>query len=128
MSGFLHHLIAVTTSLILALPPGSCCVFVQNDRADSAPAKRSSCCHDEAPTSPCESGNSPAKPSVKCCCVRDEALPEKSVQPTDIHDLAFAVFPDHVLLDIESIVGGVKGFTPVRSGPNLQILLCVWRC
>ncbi|MEO7860976.1 MAG: hypothetical protein ABIU05_11110, partial [Nitrospirales bacterium] len=127
MSVFLHHLIAVTTSLILALPPGSCSVSVQHDRGDSAPVKKAPCCHDEAPASPCESGNSPAKPSVKCCCVRDAALPEKSVQPTDNLYLAFAVVADHVLLDIESLVGGAKGLAPVRSGTRLQILLCVWR-
>ena len=128
MGVFLHHLIAVATSLILALPPGSCSLFVPHDRADSAPANKASCCHDEAPTPPCESGNSPSKPSVKCCCVRDAALPEKSVQPTETHEMALALVADYVPLDSESLVSGVKGFKPFPPGPRLQILLCVWRC
>ena len=128
MTAFLQQLVAVLTSLILALPPGSCCVFVHHDRADSAPEKKASCCHKTAPKPPCDSGNSPAKPSVKCCCARDAALPEKSVQPTDTHDLAFTVVADHIPLKIGSTSGDVTDFTPVRSGPNLQILLCVWRC
>ena len=127
MTAFLQQLVAVVTSLILALPPGSCCVFVQNERADSAPVK-ASCCHETAPNRPCDSENSPAKPSVKCCCAHDAALPEKSVQPTETHDLAFNVVADHVPLNVGSLVGGDVEFTPVCFGPSLQILLCVWRC
>ena len=128
MSVFLHQLVAVLTSLILALPPGSCCVFVHHDRADSAPEKKASCCHNTAPKPPSDSGNSPTKPSVKCCCAQETALPEKVVQPTEAHDLAFAVVAHHVPLNVGSLLGDVTEFTPVRSGPNLQILLCVWRC
>ena len=128
MSVFLHQLVAVLTSLILALPPGSCCVFVHHDRADSAPENEASCCHKTAPNRPCEPKNVPAQPNLKCCCVQDAALPQKSVQPTDTHDLAFAVVAHHVPLNIGSTSGDVTDFTPIRSGPNLQILLCVWRC
>ena len=128
MTAFLQQLVAVVTSLILALPPGSCSVFVQQDRADTAPVKKASCCHKTARKPPCDTGNSPAKPSVKCCCERDAAIPEKSVQPTETHDLAFNVVADHVPLNVGSLFGDIAEFTPVRSGPSLQILLCVWRC
>ena len=128
MTAFLQQLVAVVTSLILALPPGSCSVFVHNDRADSAPVKKASCCHKTTPKPPCDSGNSPTKPSVQCCCARDAALPEKSVQPTDTDDLVFAVVADYFPLNVGSLLGGDAEFTPVCSGPNLQILLCVWRC
>ena len=128
MTAFLQQLVAVVTSMILALPPGSCSVFVDNDRADSAPVKKASCCHKTAPKPPCDSGDSPTKPSVKCCCERDAALPEKSVQPTETHDLAFNVVADYVPVNVGSLLSGDAEFTPVRSGPSLQILLCVWRC
>lgn len=128
MQPFLHQLLAVTTSLILALPPGSCGAFVQHDRADFAPVKKVSCCHETAPTSPCESGNSPASPGIKCCCGRDAALPEKSVQPTDTHDLALAAVADYFPLNIGTLQSGAAAVHPAHSGPRLQILLCVWRC
>lgn len=128
MTAILQQLVAVVTSLILALPPGSCSVFVHNDRADSAPVKKASCCHKTAPKPPCDSGDSPTKPSVKCCCERDAAMPEKSVQPTETHDLAFNLVANHVPLNIGSLFGSDAAFPPVRSGPSLQILLCVWRC
>ncbi|MBI2806609.1 MAG: hypothetical protein HYX68_16635 [Planctomycetes bacterium] len=128
MTAILQQLIAVVTSLILALPPGSCCVFVQNGPVDSTPVKKASCCHKTAPKPPCDSGKSPAKPSVKCCCERDAALPENSVQTAETHDLAFNVVADHVPLNVGSLIGDDAEFAPVRSGPSLQILLCVWRC
>jgi hypothetical protein len=65
---------------------------------------------------------------VKCCCAQDAALLEKSVKQIDTPDLAFAVVADHVPLNVGSLFGGNAEFSPVHSGPSLQILLCVWRC
>ena len=128
MLAFLHPLVVVVTSLVLALPPGSCCVFLQQEWPDTAPVKKASCCHETAPMPPCDEGNSPAKPSFKCCCEREAALPEKSVQPTNTLGLAFAVVALDVLLNVGSHSAGDAEFAPVRSGPSLQVLLCVWRC
>jgi hypothetical protein len=55
-------------------------------------------------------------------------MPEKSVQPTETHDLALAVLADDVPVNVASLFGGDPEFRPVRCGPSLQILLCVWRC
>lgn len=128
MSTPLHHLFAVATSLILALPPGSCGAFVQHDRADSVPVKKVSCCHETAHKRPCDSGNSSSKPSVKCCCERDAALPVKSIKPTDSLALAFAVVADHDSMNVGSLLGANAAVIPAHTGPRLQILLCVWRC
>ena len=128
MQPFLHQLLAVVTSLTLALPPGSCGVFVQHDRADSAPVKQPTCCHKTVSTAPCESEHSPTKPSVKCCCGSDAALPEKSAQPTDNHDLALASVAEYVSLCDVSLPGGAAAANPAHFGPRLQILQCVWRC
>src|ERR1022692_2323666 len=127
MNALLHQFVAVVTGLVLALPPGSC-VLVPYHREDSVPVKESSCSHKTAPKPPCDSGNSPATPSVKCCCAQDTALPEKPVQPNDTPDLAYAIVADHVSLNDGSLLGSDAAFPPVRSGPRLQILLCVWRC
>jgi hypothetical protein len=128
MHTFLHQLLAVAMSLVLALPPGSCGAVVQHDRADSAPVKKASCCHETAHSRPCNSENTPSKPMVQCCCVRDTALPEKSVQPTDSLDLAFVVVAEHFTMNVGSLLGSHAAVIPAHSGPRLQILLCVWRC
>src|SRR5262245_29823616 len=77
----LQQFVAVATSLILALPPGSCSVFQPHDRDDSRPTTK--CCHQTSPNTPCDSEKTPAQPSVKCCCVQDAPLPQKAVEPTD---------------------------------------------
>lgn len=128
MNTLLHHLIAVATSLILALPPGSCGAYVQHDRADSAPVKKASCCHETAHKRPCDSGNSPSKPSVKCCCERDAALPVKSINPTDSLAFDYSVVADHFSMNVGTLLGIHAAAIPAHSGPRLQILLCVWRC
>ena len=127
MNTFLHQLAAVLTSLILALPPGSCSVLVTHNLVNSAPAKKASCCHETVPR-PCDSDNLPSKPSIACCCVHDATIPERSVQPTETHQLAFTVAADHSSVNVGNFVANQADFTPIRSGPRLQILLCVWRC
>lgn len=128
MNTLLYQLIAIATSLVLAVPPGSCGGFMQHGGAGSAPVKQASCCHETAPERPCNSGNSPSKPSVKCCCERDVALPEKSAQTTDSLDVAFAIVADHVPMNVGTLLSSHAAVFPVHSGPRLQILLCVWRC
>lgn len=59
---------------------------------------------------------------------QDAALPVKSVRPSDTLDLAFGIVADHVFLNFSALLGGDAEFTHLRSGPRLQILLCVWHC
>lgn len=127
MNVFLHQLLAVATSLILALPPGSCGVFRHQDRAETAPVK-ASCCHTTTSDRPCDSDKAPSQPSVKCCCAYDATLPEKSAQPTNSIDSAFVVAVDSLSLNGGSQVMAVTELAPLPAGPPLQILLCVWRC
>lgn len=126
MHFLLHQLLAVATSLILALPPGSCSAFVRNDRAD--PVKKVSCCHETAHNRPCSSENYPSMPSVKCCCERDAALPENSVQPTESLDLSLANVANHVPTNVGTLLGSHAAVIAANSGPRLQVLLCVWHC
>jgi len=127
MNCFLHNFLAVVTSLVLAFPPGSCSAFTQHEQTESAPMQ-ATCCHETVPNHPFDSGNSPAQPSVNCCCARDAALPKKSVQPTDSFNLAFFAVADHFPLNVDPLMGGEGASAPLRSGPTLQVLLCVWRC
>lgn len=129
MNAFFHQFVAVATSLVLALPPGSCSGFQRHDRAESAPVKKASCCHETTPNRPCDSGNVPAQPTtVKCCCAQDAALPAKSVQPTSPLNLAFFVVADPLSPDLATLLGGETAITPIRPNPRLHVLQCVWRC
>lgn len=126
MRHLLHQLIVVATGVFLALPPGACGAFCQQ-QAGSAPVK-AHCCHSTAAHHPADSKNAPSQPSVKCCCVHDATLPGKSFEPTSPFDLAYLQVADHCILNAGIQSGGETSFAPLRSGPSLQILLCVWRC
>lgn len=128
MNTFLYQVIVLASSLMLALPSGSCTAFVRHDGTDSASVKKASCCPQTDHNRPCDSGQFPSKPSFKCCCERDAALPEKSVQPTDSVKLGFAILADHVPMNVGSVLGIGAAVIPSHSGHHLQILLCVWRC
>jgi hypothetical protein len=125
MNSFLIQLVAVASSLVLAFPPGWCSGFMRHDRAEPAPAQ-ATCCHRTAHEQPCESKEAPADPRVECCCARDVALPERSVQPTDI--IALPLVADSPLADLGLPVRGEAADAPFRSGPRLHVLQCVWRC
>src|SRR6266702_4723916 len=84
-----RSLVAVATSVILALPPGACSVFLRHARADSSAPVKSSCCHKSAPAAPCHPAKAPARPNLKCCCAHDDALPDKPGEPAVTLDLAF---------------------------------------
>src|ERR1700722_284682 len=127
MTTFLHQFVAVVTSLVLALPPGSCGVFQRHDLAGSIPPKAEGC-HRTTPNPPCDSRNVPARPSIKCCCAQDATLPAKSVKPTSPLNWAYFVIADPLSADLAFLLGGETAITPIRSGPRLHVLQCVWRC
>src|SRR5690242_15489973 len=75
----LLQLVAVASSLVLALPPGWCCPPVRHLRAEAAPAP-ATCCHRAAPTRPADPEPLPAPPKAECCCQWDATVPEQPVQ------------------------------------------------
>src|SRR5262245_18290358 len=82
MRSFLLQLVAAASSLVLALPPGSCGALMWPDRAEPAPAE-ATCCHRMAQDHPSKPEQVPSRRTVECCCQRDATVPEKSVQPPD---------------------------------------------
>lgn len=123
MNSFVFQLVALATSLVLALPPGWCSGLMQHEPAQSAPVK-ATCCHQDKP---CDSQEAPARPTIECCCSWDATAPEKSVQPTDTPTPALPVVvagrtPNLGCLAGESVIA------PFHSGPRLHVLQCVWRC
>lgn len=130
MSGIVHILFAVGTSLILALPPGSCCIareLAGGKRAKPAPAAMPSCCHHAAPEQPADS-SPPVRPVIKCCCAHDATVPKKPVQPPANLELAAFSVVEQFILNLVHQPADVCVWTPLPPGPNLQTLLCVWRC
>ena len=123
MNSLFLQLVAVATSLVLALPPGWCSGLMRHEQAESVPAK-ATCCHLDQP---CDSQEAPVTPTVECCCSWDATVPEKSVQPSEtpnfVLPLVIAGFtPDLGCLAGESLIA------PFYSGPRLHVLQCVWRC
>lgn len=76
----------------------------------------------------CDSGQGPSRPSIKCCCVYDATLPEKSVPPTNSIGSTLVVAVDSLSLNFGTQVMKATYFDPLPSGPPLQILLCAWCC
>lgn len=123
MNSLFVQLLAVATSLVLALPPNWCTGLMQHDQAKPAPAK-TTCCHQGQP---CDPQEAPAKPTIDCCCSWHGTVPEKSVQPTDAPSLALPVIVAGVASDLDRIAGE-SIIAPFHSGPRLHVLQCVWRC
>lgn len=128
MHPLLLRLVAVASSLVLALPPGWCSGFMRHERAAPTPAPApTTCCHHTAKGQPSEPEQPPAPPTVECCCQRDATVPEKSVQPTDAPAL---VLP--LVVELPAEIGGQARCEAagvlVPPGPRLHVLQCVWRC
>lgn len=127
MNSFLLKLVAVASSLVLALPPGWCSGFMRHEGAVPAPAK-TACCHQTAKDQPSGSKQPPAAPAVECCCQREATVPEKSAQPTEVSSLALPLVADDALADLSVLARGEAAAAPFRSGPRPHALQCVWRC
>lgn len=128
MRGFVPRLLVLSCSLLLALPPGWCCIFAfsttRNENAKTAPCCRS-CCHQANPTTPTPKPV-PPKPTRCPCDDRQTTAPESA---KTIHgDLfALAVLPvlDLAPTALTVAVPLVASFF-VSSSP--QLLHCIWLC
>ncbi len=126
MNAFLRQLVAVATTLVLALPPGFCGGLQRQSRAETKPVK-ASCCHRTVPNHPSDSTKAPAQPDFPCCCSRDARLVEKPVQQTDAPYLSLPVAEDYSLV-LCFVAAGDLASAPHHFGPRLHVLHCVWRC
>lgn len=126
MKAVLLRIAVCANSLLLALPPGWCSVFLLHDRAQPAPV-RASCCHQTAQDRPTPAKGVPSCPTVECCCRRDAAVPEKSVQPPDAPDLV-SLLPAVTPPALPGLAQAVTADVLLLPGPRLHVLQCVWRC
>ncbi|HZT81477.1 MAG TPA: hypothetical protein VFA26_14710 [Gemmataceae bacterium] len=114
-------------ALLLALPPGWCCLPAA--RAESAPQPASSsCCCEHAPPAPEQPASPhPGKPCPRQCCHRD-ATPPAAVDKLHL-DSTPAALPAVVALGCDQPGSGPDGVPVVHLlARPLQLLHCVWLC
>jgi hypothetical protein len=126
MQPALFQLVAVATSLLLALPPGWCCTPIRQDRTPASP-EPARCCHQTAADRPPQPEQPPARPNAECCCQRDATVPEQPVQPTGPAALVLPLLADAPTLLAGPGHGDTVGI-PRPPDPRLHVLQCVWRC
>jgi hypothetical protein len=128
VSALFHQFVAIATSVLLALPPGSCWVLQRFERDDRSPVQAECCCTPtDAATQSQPTPEAPVPPRVKCCCAQDAPLPEKSVKPFDV-SLSFAALSDLFVFAPEAGAEDAAAISPLSSNPRLHVLQCVWRC
>jgi hypothetical protein len=116
MRWFILQLVAVASTVALALPPGACSLLMHEAQVEQA-----SCCHPK-PHKP-----APHAPAERCCCAQDSTLPEKSaVAPVSLDLLLHLAFMPPVA-ERGVVAAGVRETLPI-FGPRLHVLKCVWRC
>src|SRR5262245_17211021 len=110
MKALLLQLVALGSSLVLALPPGWCGCVTQRGDAQREPA-RDACCHRPAGGQPRGSGHAPVCPGVQCCS-RDATVPEKSVQPDETPRSVLSPATDHLPLNARFLTPGAVALEP----------------
>lgn len=127
MSLIVSKLLILTSAVLLALPPGWCCITPNQKTAETPPKVPHSCCqlHQEQPTPDQEPV--PRQPVQKCCCEKELPSPQNpETAPLELTFTHSVAIPAALSND----VGGVDGpsFDSSPFSPPLHILQCVWRC
>jgi hypothetical protein len=132
MSSFLFKAVILASSVGLVLPQGWCCATLTRPQAAAGRPKAAccqrSCCRrpEVRPTNDC--GGTPARPSVRCCCQRDAALPVKRVQQSVVAPLIVPVVICNLGVGPATSVGWRLLLVPHSGSPPPHLLQCVWRC
>jgi hypothetical protein len=127
MPPWVRRLLAFAAALLLALPPGWCCLLPRLRAAAASPTAKRHCCSEEpTPRRDCpahDRGNGPLAP---CCCHTDPALPPgPEAAPAD---LQAAPLPGVVVAHVPLVGEFAQDFSLFITPPRLQLLHCVWRC
>lgn len=157
MATIASQLLALFTSLILALPPGWCAAL--SAIGEPMHGTRPACCarlssptvgrsaHHAAhiPSGSCcpmrmdlRHDAVPEGPFVRCCCVRHALLPETTKIQQDEQSDPFGHLPTLIAWDsllpsaaIErsgDVMESLDSIHPFYQGPRLHLVKCVWRC
>ena len=128
MPSFGARMVVLSCGLLLALPPGWCCIFATllptHDAPVAAPACRS-CCRQFAPSSPTPKPK-PHNPE-RCPCADRHATTLDHVKSAPL-DLSFVVvLPAVERSFLPSPMDAAAAFSPPPSA-SPQLIHCVWLC
>jgi hypothetical protein len=132
MGTLLHQALMLGTALLLALPPGWCCLRLQGGKALAFPCATTACCagHSASPLHLCptlqQERHSPAQASI-CCCAADTPMRESS--ETARADLTSWSPATSACAGVPLVTARIVGsFSTIAASPPLQLLHCAWLC
>jgi hypothetical protein len=132
MRSWVRHSLVFAAALLLALPPGWCCVPLSLGKASASPLANRGCCQTQAssPGQPCPEHNQadgPVVPSTSCCCPAGSVLPPAPELPPV--GWISAALPAIGGADLAPAASWPTWDVPSPfPSPPLQILHCVWLC
>src|SRR5262249_2346050 len=123
--------LALSCSLIVALPPGWCCVTPpgSTSKASTGSAPSHHCCvREKCGDSPSQSPTPAPQPCERCPCMdRDLSTPEQS----RTSDMALTPAPFVALPELPNLLIASRDFgqptTQIATNP-LHVLNCTWLC
>ncbi len=132
MDTTVRRALLVAASLLLALPPGWCCVAPSAPAGPAQAPARHACCHGgrKAPASRTSIPTPRPAPLGGPSCPCFDRAPAKPARPgIDTTDSSLPPAPALTpALPIANAVGGTAPPSRRAPSPSLQLLHCVWLC
>jgi hypothetical protein len=135
MRPFLLRLASLTCGLLLALPPGWCCLWLPGPAravaaSTDAPAEPCCpcCCH---PAQPTELPPPAPAPVPRCPCADRDATTPEAVKPPALQAGADPGAPVPAAADLSPSAapgGSLPALSLALSSAPLNVLHCVWLC
>jgi hypothetical protein len=130
----LSRILVLGSAMVIALPPGWCCLGFRVAAAEYTPAEAvpqpKSCCHTEPePVAADEpAGQAPSAPALSCCCRDEAAVRSDQKVVADGPTLAAPLVPPAVDWAGPLTSSHTDHLTPLALASLLQVLHCVWLC
>jgi hypothetical protein len=130
----LPRILVMCSAVVIALPPGWCCLGFRAAAAASEPAEVTpppkSCCHPEPVPVPPDGpvGQSRGAPTLSCCCQDKAAVRGDQKVATDGPGLSTPLVSPVVHWTGPLTGFREKHFTLFSLAPPLQVLHCTWLC
>jgi hypothetical protein len=122
-----RDLLVLTACVLLALPPGWCCILLPEPAQAAVMARADDCCRGCcAPPTPSQDAPPGRTPMKVCCC--DNLIPLRKGAAQDTPDAPADLLPAVEVAPAptgQPVSAAGKFLPPPRA---LHVLLCVWRC
>jgi hypothetical protein len=130
MRSALRNLLAFTACVMLALPPGWCCILAS---APGDPATETekpaceNCCRGCCPQPPRGDDAPPGRAPMTVCC-HDNLIPSHKGPAKQLPELAAVPLPFAVETPALPVRDSATASGPFSAPRALYVLLCVWLC